>query len=56
MISSLSSSSGTSEKQECIAALIGSQGCGVSIRTGWLAGVRISGPVVLVTYPGNDVI
>ena len=32
-----------------MAALLGAQGCG-------LAGVRINGPVILVTYQGNAVI
>ena len=36
-----------------MAALLGAHGCRVSI-TDWLAGVRINGPVVLVTeYPGK---
>ena len=35
-------------KMVVLAALLGAQG--------WLAGVRITGPVELVTYPGNAVI
>ena len=39
-----------------MAALLGTRGCGVSITTDRLAGVRINGPVVLVPYPENGVI
>ena len=38
-----------------MAALLGAQGFRVSITTDWL-NVKINGPVVLVTYPGNTVI
>ena len=38
------------------AALLGVQDGGFSITTDWLAGVRINGPGVLATYPGNAVI
>ena len=39
-----------------IAAILGAQGYVVNIMTDRLAGVRINGPVVLVTYPGNTMI
>ena len=42
-------------KMVVMAVLLDAQGCGASITTD-STGVRINGPVVLITYPGNAVI
>ena len=39
-------------KMVVMAALLGAQGCGVSITIDWLVSGN-NGPVVLVTYPGE---